>query len=170
MMRRSALTIAALALAAASLLAGCVSRDETWELWFHHTYTFAKGNGSSPLASIEGSYVMTGFALDWISRLGSPVRTLTEEDFTAWAGSLIVSPSSLAMSMSTSGQPFVVENWYIEDENWSETFAYTGVSMLDSTHGVFHTDVGDLNFIAGADFLTLDFGYTLVPIVEAPPP
>ncbi len=155
-MRRSTVV----AVLAVVLLAGCGGGGgDNTETWYGQEYDYwvkvadpAPAAVTPPSSQLAGSYVLTGFLIDYYDSHMVYQFSADPTYFTSWDGTMIITPSDIAQELNLDGELYIMSGSYTP--SWASSYA--GTFHVTDSYGSY-----DVDFSINGNYLTTDSG--LIP-------
>jgi len=150
---------------------GCSSGSEKDTIYICQESTDYWVSNSGPIAAdLNGSYTLSGFDTDYYTMFDNYIKTITEADLQAAAGSMNISSAWADMDYSLAGTVGLTGRWYLIFSDESYSFTKGPVSWADTNSGTLVLDGLPMPFTATGDRLSITYPLGCFLLEESPAP
>lgn len=150
---------------------GCSSGSEKDTIYICQESTdYWVSNSGSIVADLNGSYILSGFDTDYYTMFDNFIKTITETDLQAVAGSMNISNAWADMDFSLAGTVGLTGRWYLIFSDESYSFTKGLVSWADTNSGTVVLDGWPMPFTASGDRLSITYPMGCFLLEKTPDP
>ena len=150
---------------------GCNSGSEKDTIYICQESTDYWVNNSGTIAAdLNGSYILSGFDMDFFTIFDNYIKTITEADMVSYSGTMNISSLSVDQDYSLAGSVNLTGRWYLIFSDGPDNYTKGGVSWADSTSGTVVLDGFPSPFTASGDRLSITYPMSCFLLEKTPDP